>query len=545
MKNKIIKLLSKTASIVIVSQVFVGSTTVIAETKVASENYTYEENIGYINEFEEGALSDREESLIDENHGDWESSEEIINESTDDIDQINEGEYPIQESISRIDKDNESDQTIYLESVEVEINVIASGISGTSQWQIFDDGLLFVGSGTLGQGNQWNDYTIQVNTIEFAKDVIANEDSKELFAGFTNLVEFIGIENLDTSNVTNMAHMFFGTRSLSELNVSNFDTSNVANMNSMFNTTMTSSGRIDVSNFDTSNVTNMSSMFERIGIFELDVSNFDTSNVTTMHEMFERMSNLSRLDVSNFDTSSVTDMNSMFRRNRFTELDVSNFDTSNVQDMSSMFALPRGLKQLDISSFDTSNVTDMTDMFWNTGDMYSLTLGRNFRFKIKGELIPPISAPGFTGRWIGVDTGITFESSTDFMTYFEGEADTFIWEEIKNIEVTLPMGMLFHSNQEDNTVIQSLEYEISNRSSHLVLVNVASITEEQNIEEIELLQINGIQLIENGQNTLVEDGSLASIPVGSQQMISYTGRAKIISGEVNPSFTLLLKFSIE
>lgn len=66
-------------------------------------------------------------------------------------------------------------------------------------------------------------------------------------------------------------------------------------------------------NLNTSEVTNMDGMFmECVEIEELDLSHFNTSKVTSMSNMFFMNRALTKLDLSTFDTSSVTDMTSMF-----------------------------------------------------------------------------------------------------------------------------------------------------------------------------------------------------------------------------------------
>ena len=80
------------------------------------------------------------------------------------------------------------------------------------------------------------------------------------FAGFENLTKIKGIENLNTSKVTDMSRMFGHCESLTSLDVSNFNTSNVTGMSWMF-AYCTSLTSLDVSNFNTSNVTNISAMF--------------------------------------------------------------------------------------------------------------------------------------------------------------------------------------------------------------------------------------------------------------------------------------------
>ena len=70
-------------------------------------------------------------------------------------------------------------------------------------------------------------------------------------------------------------------------------------------------------NFDTSNVTNMSEMFRESVATSLDLSKFNTSKVTNMVDMFYG-SQATSLDLSSFDTSSVTNMNGMFAESQVT-----------------------------------------------------------------------------------------------------------------------------------------------------------------------------------------------------------------------------------
>ena len=121
-----------------------------------------------------------------------------------------------------------------------------------------------------------------------------------------------GIENLNTSEVTDMAVMFGDCGELTAVDVSHFDTRKVTTMAYMFYycSALTS---LDVRGFDTGNVTDMSGMFEACaGLTALDVTNFNTVNVTDMYGMFEDCDGLTILDLGNFNTSRVTDMRHMF-----------------------------------------------------------------------------------------------------------------------------------------------------------------------------------------------------------------------------------------
>lgn len=71
---------------------------------------------------------------------------------------------------------------------------------------------------------------------------------------------------------------------------------------------------IDLDNLDTSNVTDMASMFEACNaLLSLDLSSFNTSNVTSMERMLNGCSNLSTIYASlTFVVSQVTNSQDMF-----------------------------------------------------------------------------------------------------------------------------------------------------------------------------------------------------------------------------------------
>ena len=127
---------------------------------------------------------------------------------------------------------------------------------------------------------------------------------------------------------------------------------------------------------DTSNVTDMSHMFEWcIDLTSLELSNFDTSNVTKMSDMFYECKTLTSLDLSNFDTSKITYMSDMFYGcNALTGLDIS----SKVTDMYRMFRGCCSLKSLDISNFDTSKVRDMYQMFYGDSELTTIYVSKKW-----------------------------------------------------------------------------------------------------------------------------------------------------------------------
>lgn len=253
---------------------------------------------------------------------------------------------------------------------------------------------------------------LKVTSVTINGKIKITDDASFLFGkGCDNVTEINGLNNLDTSQVTDMSNMFCETRKLTSLDLSSLDTSNVKDMSQMFWGCFVPN--LDLSNFNTSKVTNMSNMFHLCRATSINLSSFDTSNVTDMSGMFS-YSHAEALDLSMFDvrkvknfdgflfysaveslmvpktttdsaenmeymycntwlknvdtkwlkTDHVTNMSNMFSAIfDLKSLDVSHFNTSNVTDMSNMFSGLTSLTDLDISNFDTSNVINMSEMF--------------------------------------------------------------------------------------------------------------------------------------------------------------------------------------
>ena len=88
--------------------------------------------------------------------------------------------------------------------------------------------------------------------------------TKKWFYGMENLTSITGLENLNTSEVTDMDSMFMECRSLVSLDLSSFNTANVTTMRYMFRYCQ-SLVSIDLSSFNTAKVTDMNQMFSMEG----------------------------------------------------------------------------------------------------------------------------------------------------------------------------------------------------------------------------------------------------------------------------------------
>lgn len=188
-----------------------------------------------------------------------------------------------------------------------------------------------------------------------------------------------GIENLNTSMVTDMWNMFYNCKSLTSLDLKTFDTHNVLSMSYMFfgcnNLTY-----LNVSSFDTSNVGNMMWMFAGCWkLTNLSVSNFDMHSVRTMLGMFSSCKGLTHIDVSKFNTENVKSMQAVFQNcENLSSLDLSGFNTSKVNDIASMFNSCKSLTSLDLSNFDTQLVTQSTSLFYGCQKLEAIYLGDKF-----------------------------------------------------------------------------------------------------------------------------------------------------------------------
>ena len=196
--------------------------------------------------------------------------------------------------------------------------------------------------------------------------VKANTIGSGMFAYLEN-VDTLDLTGLDTSNTTDMSHMFRDSKKLTSLDLSNFNTFKVIYMNNMFYN-CTSLSKLDLNSFTTSKVTTMLGMFNSCKkLSYIDLSGFNTSKVTNMQSMFYNCEKLENIDLSNFDSSNVTNMSYMFDRcSNLTSLDVSTFDTSKVTNMNAMFAYCNVLETIYVSNkWNTSNVTSFNNMFLN------------------------------------------------------------------------------------------------------------------------------------------------------------------------------------
>lgn len=179
------------------------------------------------------------------------------------------------------------------------------------------------------------------------------------FGSCTNLTSIEGLENLNTSDVTRMDHMFYKCDKLRALDLSGFNTEKVENMRDMFG---------NCKNLET-----------------LNLSSFKTNNLTDMSEMFLECNKIAQLDLSGFNTSRVKALDQVFKRCYALEaLDLSSFDTKLVTEMSSLFENCQSLKTIYVSDcFSTFKVKYSTNMFRSCNNLKGATAFADIQEKEK------------------------------------------------------------------------------------------------------------------------------------------------------------------
>lgn len=238
-----------------------------------------------------------------------------------------------------------------------EPTIVKSGKWGENvvEWEYDFNNCLKIKGGTI-KGEDENkgafadqDILKSVEKIEFEQPLKLEGDFQYWFEyvkdpqnqRLTNLTEVSGLDNIDTSKVTNMRGMFYASK-ITSLDLSTWNTSSVTDMSYMF-TDMFSDGNDGLLN---------------VG------GNFGTNskNVKDMTYMFNGCAGLSKIKgIENLNTTSVTSMENMFHGDyNLTELDLSHFNTENVTNMQDMLSYLVSLDYLDLSSFDTTKTTSMT-----------------------------------------------------------------------------------------------------------------------------------------------------------------------------------------
>ena len=160
---------------------------------------------------------------------------------------------------------------------------------------------------------------------------------------------------------------------------------------------------------NTSEVTDMNHMFcESSSLSSLDLSTFSTASVTSMASMFYGCTALKELNLSSFNTQKVEDMSFMFSScKKLTELDLTAFDTQKVTNMKSMFQFDEVLEHIYVTDlFVLDQVTNSEEMFYYCSSLPSFD--KSFTDKTK--------APDYL-TYIAAQPWVEYQDATKTLTF--------------------------------------------------------------------------------------------------------------------------------
>lgn len=215
-----------------------------------------------------------------------------------------------------------------------------------------------------------------ITIIPYQKEKIKVIEASHLFSQFKNLISINGLQNLDTSEVTNMNQMFDGCSSLESLDLSNLDTSKVTDMSLMFKD-CSSLKSLDLSNFDTSKVTNVVSMFYNCASLEsLELNNFDINESIHAASMFEKCSKVTSIELKSSKKAYLYNAENMFKDCS----SLKSVDLSSLYISSSMYAMFFNCTNLTKVQLPEGSISSLEQAFYACKNLQNIDLS-SLKFK--------------------------------------------------------------------------------------------------------------------------------------------------------------------
>ncbi|WP_125584748.1 BspA family leucine-rich repeat surface protein, partial [Lacticaseibacillus jixianensis] len=157
--------------------------------------------------------------------------------------------------------------------------VTNQGTWGTVAWRL-EDGILHLDEGEGKNTNYqspWGVIADQVERVVVDGDIVMPTNASNLFANFTAVTAYEGLEKMDMSQAGSLDHLFYNNQSLQNLDVASW---NVTNCDSFY------------------------SMFARAGIQNLDLSSWQPKQDANFQSAFEYMIQLGSVNLSSLSMTS-------------------------------------------------------------------------------------------------------------------------------------------------------------------------------------------------------------------------------------------------
>ena len=226
-----------------------------------------------------------------------------------------------------------------------------------------------------------------------------------MFDGCTRLTAITGLEGLDISSLNTLYGVFYNCQELAVIDISGWNTGNVSDFGGLFNNCRKLASIVGLEDLNTTSLTNLSSTFYNCAaLSQLDISSWDVGKVTsaqymaygctgltgfvtgaknfdaltTAQYMFFGCKNLSNIDVSQWSMPLCTGFQYMFNScNEITDIDTSMWAAS-PQYINNMFAGCTKLCTLNLTGFNTAKLASASSAWAQCSKLTDLTVSADF-----------------------------------------------------------------------------------------------------------------------------------------------------------------------
>ena len=200
-----------------------------------------------------------------------------------------------------------------------------------------------------GKGTVYASYIMKVDI----KDKVRPTSLYGWFYYMTNLKSenITHLENIDTSDCTNMTYTFIRCEKLTSLDLSSWDTKKVTTLGNVFNGCYALTN-INLSSWELPNATYTAGLFSNCKALEhADISSFNMKKARIIGSMFNNCPELKSVNLGNLKSSGETQLCFMFKGCKsLEEVDLSGWKVSSPGTMMEMFNGCTSLKRVDFGS---------------------------------------------------------------------------------------------------------------------------------------------------------------------------------------------------
>ena len=200
------------------------------------------------------------------------------------------------------------------------------------------------------------------------------QNIRAMFCKCTHISDLSDFEKwLQKDNkIEDISMLFNGCRNLNEINLKYWKTNSVKDMSYLFSRCTSLTKIHGLNNISTTNVTNMCGLFnycEKLAEKTLSLKNWSFDIVTDMSIMFQGCKELSSIDIGKGNSVKVEDMSGMFSRcEKLTS--VPNLKTDSVTKMVGMFNNCKNLNNIGtLKNWKMSKIKDIRGIFYNCSDL--------------------------------------------------------------------------------------------------------------------------------------------------------------------------------